>query len=314
MKHLTWWGLFLCLMLALEVKAKTELSLPSITIGKSTYSNVVLTASGTNRISVEHPLGLATIKTANLELEIAQRLLDAGVITEGALKGNTNYQAWLKEQKLSEKQRKRAANPPGVLAQHAGMEGSMGERWAEQLELEVNARGGFDPERLMASLGMPVVAAVLCGVVFFYFLHCWCLFRIVKKSTGQGSLLVLLPGLRWFSLIRAAGMSRHFLLFPFIALGLVFCQPSMPDKFPWAETAYHYLTVGVCGITALLYVVWGFKISRRAGGSPLLGLFLIVPLLKILPLLYLASGGEGSAKSATASKGKTGSNRPVFAV
>jgi hypothetical protein len=293
---------------------KPELRLPSVTVGKSVYSNAVLKAYSTNRISVEHPFGLASIKTADLEIELAQQLLAAGVIQESALKGNTNYQAHLKQDKLAEKQRQRAANPHGAVAQYAGMDGSMGARLGEQLEREINARGGIDPEKYIATWGMGMVVAILGGAVFFYFLRCWCLFRIVKKSLGQGSWLVTLPLLRWFPLVRAAGMSPHLLWFPTFGLVMLYCQPPLPQQMPWAGTVYLYLTVGMWAISALLFAVWCVRICQKAGGNPLLGLLLIIPLLEWVSLLYLACSGDGVSKASTSNKSKARSARPVFAI
>lgn len=315
MKRLIYWALCLCLMQAIVARAqKPELHLPSVTVGKSVYSNVVLKASGTNRISVEHPLGLATIKVASLDLEVAQQLLAAGVISEAALKGNTNYQAWLKEEKLAERQRQKAANPPGVVARYAGMDGSAGEELAGRLERAVNAHGGFDPDVYIARLGVWGVVGFVVGAGFFYLLRCWCLFRIVKKSLGSGSALVFLPLVWWFPLLRAADMSRHLLWLPAFGLAMLYCQPPMPATIPWAEPAYDYATRGLWALIALLYVVWCFKVCRKAGGNPLLGLLLIFPLLEWIPLLYLALSDSGESKSAASAKGKAGSARPVFAI
>jgi hypothetical protein len=315
MKHLTRWAVVLILMQAVMVLAqKPELRVPLVRVGKATYSNAVLTASGTNRVAVEHPFGLGTIKTSDLDMPLAQQLLEAGVIKESALQRNTNYQAHLKQEKLAEKQRQRAANPQGPVAQYAGMDGSVGERLGSQLEREINARGGIDPERYVTMWGTGVVIAILGGAVFFYFLRCWCLFRIVRKSLGQGSWLVVLPLLRWFPLVRAAGMSRHLLLLPIFGLAMVYCQPPMPEKLPWAEAAYLFSTVGVWAITALLFAVWCVKICQKAGGSPLLGLLFIIPLLDWVPLLYLAFSGGGNMRAASASKNLSKPIRPVFAV
>jgi len=315
MKRLTWWALFVILMQALVVFAqKAELRLPSVTVGKSVYSNAVLTATGTNRIAVEHQFGMAMIKTANLELDLAQQLLAAGVIKEKALKDNKDYQAKLKQDKQAEKQRQRGGQPQGAVAQYAGMEGSMGARLGEVLEREINAHGGIDPEQYISRLGIGVVIAILGGAVFYYFLKCWCLFRIVRKSLGKGSWLIILPLLRWFSLVQAAGMSRHWLWLPVFGLGMLFCQPPMPEQLPWAGMAYLYLTVCVWAITALLFAVWCVKICQKAGGNSLLGLLLIIPLLEWVTLLYLAFSGGGDTKAMTSSRGKSGGNRPVFAV
>jgi len=315
MKRLAWWALFVILMQALVVLAqKAELRLPSVTIGKSVYSNAVLTVTRTNRIAVEHQAGMASIKTANLDVDLAQQLLSAGVIDEKALKDNKDYQAKLKQDKQAEKQRQRGSQPQGVVAQYAGMEGSMGARLGEALEREVNARGGIDPEQYIARFGLGVVIAILGGAVFYYFLKCWCLFRIVKKSLGEGSWLIILPLIRWFSLVQAAGMSRHWLWLPVLGLGMLFCQPPMPERLPWAGMAYLYLTIAVWAITALLFAVWCVKICQKAGGNSLLGLLLIIPLLEWVALFYLAFSGGGDTKITTSSKGKPGANRPVFAV
>ncbi len=315
MKHFRWWALCLAWVPALgALAAKPELHLDRVHVGKSEYSNAVFTASGTNRVAVEHSLGLATIKTAALEIELAHQLLAAGVIQESALQGNTNFQAFLKQERLSEKQRQRAANPQGLLAQHAGMEGSLGARLGELLEQEARARGGADPVSYVESFGPKVALAILGGSVFFYFFRCWGFSRLVKKSTGRGSWLVILPLLRWLPLLRAAGMSLHLLWLPLLGLAMLYCQPPLPEQVPWAGAAYHFLTLGIWALTALLFAVWCVKICGKAGGNPLLGLLFIIPVLDWVVLLYLAFSGGGEAKPSTPRPGQSGSARPVFAL
>lgn len=313
MRHLRLWTLLLGLLTALVASAaKPELSVPSIHVGKSVYSNAVITASGTNRISVEHPHGLASLKIADLEVELAQQLLAAGVLTEQTLKANTRYQAHLKAEQKAAKERERARNPQGPVAQYAGMEGSMGAQLGQRLEKAAGAGGRINPDKYVAMLGFGVVISILSIGILFHLLRCWCFFRIVRKSLGHGSLLVFLPLLQWLPLIKAAGMSRGWLWMPAFGLAMAYYQPPFPEEAPWAGQVYFFVTIGFVAVSALLFLIWCFKICRVLGSSPWLGLLLVLPLLELIPLLYLAFG-EG-AKSEPNSKSKVGSNRPAFAV
>lgn len=305
----------LCLALTLApsaLGAKGELQLPSIKIGADTYSNAVLTLGAKQRISVEHSRGMASLKIAELSPELARQLLQAGVVAEYDLNANPRYLADEKERQRAEKARLRGESPEGPVTKFAGMEGSMASKLGGELEKKANAHGGLDPRQLLAAFSMGLLVAMAAGALFFYCLRCWCLHRICKKSTGRGSFLILLPMLRWFALLPAARMSRHWLWFPSFGIVLAAVNPPLPPE-PWAQTAYQAL-MGACALaTVFMFVIWCFKICTSIGRSPGLGILLLMPLLEWVSLLALALG-SGEPKAKPAESGRMAVGRPVMAI
>jgi hypothetical protein len=119
---------------------------------------------------------------------------------------------------------------------------------------------------LLATLGPQVIFAVLAAAALLYLFSCYCLKLICEKAGGEAGLLVWLPVLQIFPMLRAAGMS------PWWFLG--FCLP---------------------GINLIAQIVWSVKISEARGKTIWTALCLILPVTNIFAFLYLAfSAGKGS--------------------
>lgn len=101
--------------------------------------------------------------------------------------------------------------------------------------------------------------AIMGGVLLVYLFYCYCCLLICQKAGYEPGLLIWVPIFQIIPLLRAARMS------PWLFLTYVLIAPSL-----------------------LINIVWCFKIARARGKSGVTGLLMLVPVLGVLPFLYLA--------------------------
>jgi len=112
-----------------------------------------------------------------------------------------------------------------------------------------------------------ILYGILGGLVIGYLLFCWCLQKVCVNAGSRPGLLVWLPILQMFPLLRAAKMPAWWFV--------VFCIPV---------------------ITIPAHLRWCARIVQVCGKGFWTGLMLFLPGTNILALLYLAfSGGGGRA-------------------
>jgi hypothetical protein len=118
----------------------------------------------------------------------------------------------------------------------------------------------------------PEVTYGALGALFLvYLFYCYCC-RLICRKVGQKAVaLVWLPLFKIIPLLRAAGMNRG-----------------------W------FLTLLIPPVFVIVFIVWCFKIARARGKSPIVGLFLLLPVLNVLGFLYLALSDTVSAAEAAA--------------
>jgi hypothetical protein len=271
------------------------MSLPSFTINGEVYSNVVVSAGSKGRLMVQHSAGVGAVPMADLDYELLKKLADAEILTGPAVKDLLSRKAPKVRPKITQV----VTNENGevivreidaTLQVRASL---LAKSARTRLENEARALG-FSPadiEKSASSLTMTTLLAVAAGAVFFYILRCWCLFRICFRATSRGSILVFAPLLRWFPLADAARMSRQWLVIPVFALAGLYLPPALP-QLPWVPLAYLSLVSTLWLITAILYIVWCFRICRALKHSPLFGILLILPLFDWFALLYMAFSGQ----------------------
>jgi hypothetical protein len=272
-----------------------ELSLPSFTINGEIYTNVVVSAGSKGRLMVQHAAGVGAVPVADLDYELLKKLADAEVLSGRAVKDLLAKKAPKVRPKITQV----VTNENGeVIVREIDatlqVRATMLARSA-RARLENEARAlGFSPtdiEKSVSSLTTTALLAIAAGAVFFYILRCWCLFRICHRATGRGSVLVFAPLLRWFPLADAARMSRHWLVIPVFALAGLYLPPVLP-QLPWVPLAYLSVVCTLWLITAILFIVWCFRICRELKHSALFGFLLVLPLLDWFALLYMAFGGQ----------------------
>ena len=111
---------------------------------------------------------------------------------------------------------------------------------------------------------------ILGGVAFAYLLYCLCLRNVCVNAGSKPGLLIWLPILQSFPLLRAAKMPAWWFL--------IFCVPVL---------------------NILAYLLWCARITRACGKGFFSALMLFLPLTNILALLYLSFfGGGGGVRPA----------------
>jgi hypothetical protein len=103
------------------------------------------------------------------------------------------------------------------------------------------------------------ITGALTGLGLFYLFFCYCSMLICKKVGQQPGILVWLPVIQTFPMLKAAGMSAWWFLLLLVPLAGV--------------------VVSIC---------WCVKICQARGKSSWLALFLLLPISNLFAYLYLA--------------------------
>ena len=229
--------LFICGLLSLSLSpssaSATEETFPTLEVGAHVYTNVTVTTKAKNYIFIHHSTGMENIKVADLPEEIRNQL---GYIPEPTKKEKAS--AWAKD-KLGDL---RIGNVKAAdLVQ---------QKWQEQFAT------AFDKVRTLDS---KLCGAFMGGILLIHLLFCYCCLLICQKAGQEPGMLIWLPILQVFPLLRAARMS--------------------------AAWAFASLLI----VPALIApILWCFKIAKARHKSPLIGLFLLLPPVNFFTFLYLA--------------------------
>lgn len=219
-----------------------DILLPTLKIGTDVFTNVTVYQMTATDIFVRHHRGFGNAKISNLD--------DATLIRLG-----------LKE----ETPQKSAIENPLNSAQAAAAVGQVKSALAtvnltlpsEEIMRAQMARLTANPQLLYGILG---------GLALAYLAYCLCLRNVCVKAGSKPGLLIWLPVLQLFPLLRAARMPVWWFL--------IFCLPVL---------------------NCLAHLLWCARITRACGKGFLSALMLFLPVTNILALLYLAfSGGGGS--------------------
>ena len=168
-------------------------------IGTRTYTNVTVTTKAKGYIFILHAGGMASIKVAELPLDLQVQF---GYASAPAPKFGTNSAAgWVKKEmakldvgqvtNLSKQFQQWQAHPPPHLA---GLVGPSGKP------------------------NYALLAGVLLGYLLMYLFASYCAMLICRKAGHPPGILIWLPCLKVFPLFRAAGMSYWWILALFVPL------------------------------------------------------------------------------------------------
>ena len=102
--------------------------------------------------------------------------------------------------------------------------------------------------------------------LLIYLFHCYCCMLICRKTGNPPGILVWVPVVQLFPLLRAAGMSGWWFL-AFLRAGAEYCGP----------------------------VLWCFNIAKARGKSVWVGVLLLLPVTNLFAFLYLAFSNGASA-------------------
>jgi hypothetical protein len=224
---------FVLLLAPLGAFAAAEQTLNVLKIGAETYQNVTILTKAKDYIFITHSTGMSNIKVSDLSEDLRDKLGYAAPAREstaakGAVTGwAKNTLAKVDVKQFSETLRS-ASTPGGV-------------------------RAAMNSKQLLSAVGVLAIS---------YLLFCYCSMLICQKTGTEAGVLVWVPVLQLFPLLRAAGMSRGW----FVA----FLLP----------------LVNIVGL-----IVWATNIAQARGKSGWTALFLILPVTNLLAFLYLAFSG-----------------------
>ena len=226
----------------------TEDTFEVLQIGTRTYTNVTVTTKAKNYIFILHAGGMASLKVADLSPDLQQQLGYAG---PPAPKAATNTAAvWVKKEiaKIDVQQVKDLQKQL--------------EQWRAHPSARLTALARIGSKPNYAVLG---IVLLVCLMIYLFYSYCCML--ICRKAGHPPGLLVWLPVLQLFPMLRAAGMSCWWLL--------AFLVPVLN------------LVPGI---------LWALKIAKARGKSVWIGVLLLLPVTNLFAFLYLAFSNGASGE------------------
>ena len=220
------WAILAGLTLLAAQPLAAQDTIATLQIGSQTYSNVTIESRTPSHVYIKHANGYATIRVKGLEPDIQQQL---------------GYEVVPPKQPLLSRK---------MLAEKIKIDPEVREA-EEKLVQEVQER--------IRTLDPNLRTGILAGAAVGYLFFCFCCMLICKKTSNEPGILVWLPVLQVFPLLRAAGMSGWWFF--------LFLLP---------------------GLNVIAGIVWCVKICQTRGKSGWLALFFLLPVTNLFVFLYLA--------------------------
>jgi len=248
-----WIIAFLALVLWNEVQAQavaaSEEKYALLKVGTHTYTNVTVTTKSKSYVFIFHSQGMTNFKVSELPPETLTLL---GYKVEEP-KTNNTASAWAKQ-----------AMTKVDTAKLKKVEAQLQEALQSNPTL---AKVPVKIPELTPSFLLAFAGVMLVLYLFFSF----CCMLICKKAGTEPGILVWLPLLKLFALLKAARMSGWW-FFAFL----------------------------VPGLNLLAQIIWCFKIADARGKTAFVGILLILPVTSLFAFLYLAfSNGAPVAEEET---------------
>ncbi len=236
-RRLTWFLLVIFLAWAGSGIAAEDEKFPLLQVGAQTYTNVTVTTKSKNYVFILHSTGIANIKVTDLTPELRGQL---GYQTreDRAKISGANAVNWVREKAAS-------LNIPQVRAAERQIE----QTWQQQSATTL--------PRLQADPKLAFLA--LAGALLLYLFFCNCNRLICEKTNNEPGILIWLPILQVFPMLRAASMSPAWFLAGLVPI-----------------------------LNLVAAIVWCFKIAKARGKSAWVGFFLSLPGISLFAYLYLA--------------------------
>jgi hypothetical protein len=205
-------------------------------IGTQTYSNVTVTTKAKQYVFLLHSAGMTSIKVSQLPSDALEKL---GYTTPASKVATNTAVVWAKREMAK-------LNTPQVRA----LEKQLGQKWRSQAPAKLST---------LRSVGPMLIAAVAGAGLLMYLFQCYCCMLICRKAGKPPGILVWLPGLQLFPLLRAADMSGWWFLAFFVPV-----------------------------LNFVPLILWPFKIAKARGKSVWVGVLLLLPITSLFAFLYLA--------------------------
>ena len=236
--------------------AAQEETFPLLQIGTTTYTNVTVTTKARKYIFVLHSSGMANIRVADLPTDVKRTLGYEDVEKKEEAK-KAVFSTWVKQTFAR-------FQTPQVQAMERDFQSRLQVHSAEEIKTFVSTH------RTPLIIGLGSLAV-------FYLVVCYCWMLICKKAGSEPGLLIWLPLLQVFPILRAAGMSPLWFLAMLIPIlniigGLVLC----------------------------------FRLAKARQKSPFVGFLLALPATSFFAFLYLAFSGGGQVQQVATRRVSTG--------
>jgi hypothetical protein len=226
--------------------ALTEETFDTLQIGARTYQNVTVTTKAKHYIFVLHSTGMANIKVADLPEDVLEKL---GYAKRVAQKSPTNSAAAWAKQAVAK------MDTPQVKE----VEDKLSQAWQGAATRANSYVPTITPQ--LIALGATIL---LLGYLF----HCYCCMLICQKTGNQPGIMVWLPVLQLVPMLRAASMSR------------------------WWVIGFFIPVVNLIG-----HVLWCVKIVEARHKTVPLSILLVFPVTSVFAFLYLAFSEAAPAKT-----------------
>jgi len=235
--------------------AALEETFDVLQIGTRTYTNVTVTTKAKTYVFLLYNGGMGNFKVSELPRKAQQKLGYLAPDPVGGAAGTESSFPLEGVESSGPAPKFDRHNPmPWLKFEIAALKSARPKALNETL---AQAKGKLPREVTNLSQRDSLIAAG--GVFFVYLFFSYCCSLICHKAGGKPGLLVWLPILKVFPLLRAAGMSG------------------------WWFLGFMLPAINIVG-----FIIWCLEISKARGKSAGVGLLLILPVLNILAFLYLA--------------------------
>lgn len=211
----------------------SEDKLAFLEVGAQTYTNVTVTSKTPRYIMIAHAQGLTSVKLKDLSDEVLKQL---GYHVE----------------------------PPPPPKPKTLLPASIA---ADPRVQEIQTRAVQEVQEQIHKLNPNILIGIAAGCLLIYLSFCYCNMLICKKVGQEPGVLVWLPILQAFPMLRAAGMSAWWFV--------LFLLPVL---------------------SAVATIVWCVKICQARGKSGWLAVPLLLPVTGLFTFLYLAFADGGGEK------------------
>lgn len=227
------------------VNAAIEQTFDVLQIGATTYRNVTVTTKSTDYVFILHSKGMTNLKIADLPTDIRTKL---GYVDPPPAQVKSNTPAWAR-QAMSKIQ------VPLV-------------QQAEQQLLDWSHGVVVGTGLRLPELSQDMLLIAAAALLALYLFHCYCCLLICAKSGSPPGILIWVPLLQLFPLLKAAAMP------------------------PW-----WFVVFLLPGLNLIAHIVLCIKLTESRNKTLLVALLLIFPLSSPLAAAYLAfSGGKKRKK------------------
>jgi hypothetical protein len=243
--RLLWLTLAALLVRPLGAVGATEEKFDVLQVGTRTYTNVTVTTKAKTYVFILHANGMTSIKLSEIPPDLQVKL---GYASATASKGPTNTATVWAKKKLAQ------LDVPQIKDLRQQVE----QKWREQPGARLSAIGLVGPGLILALAGV---------LLLLYLFHCYCCMLICRKTGNPTGILVWLPVLQLFPLLRAASMSGWWFLAYFVPV-----------------------------LNLVAQILWSLNIAKARGKSVWIGILLLLPVINLFAFLHLAFSNGASAQ------------------